>query len=432
MFDFAHLPPHWTAEEEECVSEREEAVGKMEVGKVFYFVSMCCLWQTRKEVTSFFLISNALYVFAFYTLMIHQVMSFVSSYKLLLIILQHGWTSSWCTKHFPSRPTYLWGENIMQRFHVHFMNINLDFKFPFLSFRLIFISKLFVSVLLNFCDSYPTLTLTLPLTPTIHPSIHFLFGARSQGQLSEHEDPDFPFPGHFLQFGEDWKAFPGQPSDIVTPVYPGSSFRPGGIRYRCLSHLSWLLSMWRSSGSTPSSSRVTELLTLSIREHPATLRRKLTSAACIQVLILSATTQMFMTIGEGRNVDWPVNQELCLSAQVSLHHDRLIHWLHYCRHCTDLPVNLTLHAALTREQNPKILELPHSRQELSPNQEGASQLFPVENHGLRLGGADSHPSRFTLGCKPPQDMLEVLARRSQQDNMVYEKQRWNPWLINDT
>ena len=37
---------------------------------------------------------------------------------------------------------------------------------------------------------------------------------------------------------------------------------PGGIRYRCLSHLSWLLSMWRSSGSTLSSFRVTELLTL--------------------------------------------------------------------------------------------------------------------------------------------------------------------------
>ncbi|MED6262006.1 hypothetical protein ATANTOWER_013228 [Ataeniobius toweri] len=43
----------------------------------------------------------------------------------------------------------------------------------------------------------------------------------------------------------------------------------------CPSHLNWLLSMWRSSGSTPSSSRMSKLLTLSLGECPATLRRKL-------------------------------------------------------------------------------------------------------------------------------------------------------------
>ncbi|MED6281919.1 putative glutamine--tRNA ligase [Characodon lateralis] len=49
----------------------------------------------------------------------------------------------------------------------------------------------------------------------------------------------------------------------------------------------WLLSMWRSSGSTPSPSRMAELLTLSLRECLATLRRKLISAACIRDLVLS-------------------------------------------------------------------------------------------------------------------------------------------------
>ena len=39
---------------------------------------------------------------------------------------------------------------------------------------------------------------------------------------------------------------------------------------------------------------MTELLTLSLRESPATLRRKLISAACTRDLV---------TIGEGRNVD---------------------------------------------------------------------------------------------------------------------------------
>ncbi|KAK3541733.1 hypothetical protein QTP86_002115 [Hemibagrus guttatus] len=67
--------------------------------------------------------------------------------------------------------------------------------------------------------------------------------------------------------------------------------RPGGIRNRCPSHPNCPLSMWRSSGSTPSSSRVTELLTLSLRERPATLRRKLISAACIWDLTLSVMTQ---------------------------------------------------------------------------------------------------------------------------------------------
>ncbi|MEQ2305618.1 hypothetical protein AMECASPLE_039613 [Ameca splendens] len=67
--------------------------------------------------------------------------------------------------------------------------------------------------------------------------------------------------------------------------------RPGGIQYRCPSHLNWLLLMWRSSGSTPSPSWMAELLTLSLRECPATLRRKLISAACIRDLVLSVMTQ---------------------------------------------------------------------------------------------------------------------------------------------
>uniref|UniRef100_A0A672HIV2 Nicotinamide/nicotinic acid mononucleotide adenylyltransferase 3 n=1 Tax=Salarias fasciatus TaxID=181472 RepID=A0A672HIV2_SALFA len=67
--------------------------------------------------------------------------------------------------------------------------------------------------------------------------------------------------------------------------------RPGGILTRCLSHLSWFHSMWRSSGSTLSSTLVTEVLTLSIRERPATLRRELISAACILDFVLSVMTQ---------------------------------------------------------------------------------------------------------------------------------------------
>ena len=49
------------------------------------------------------------------------------------------------------------------------------------------------------------------------------------GQLSEQGQPDFPLPSYFP------KAFPGQPSDIVTSACPGSSLGspPGGA---CLEH----------------------------------------------------------------------------------------------------------------------------------------------------------------------------------------------------
>ncbi|MED6241711.1 hypothetical protein ATANTOWER_024873 [Ataeniobius toweri] len=136
-----------------------------------------------------------------------------------------------------------------------------------------------------------------------------LSGTGSRGQQTQERHPDVPLPRHLLQLlREEPKAFPGQPRDIVPPACPGPSPRmsllpvgrawntsrgrhPGGIRYRCPSHLNWLLSMWRSNGSTPSPSWMAELLTLSLKECPATLQRKLISAACIRDLVLSVMTQ---------------------------------------------------------------------------------------------------------------------------------------------
>ncbi|KAK0136585.1 hypothetical protein N1851_027270 [Merluccius polli] len=187
----------------------------------------------------------------------------------------------------------------------------------------------------------------------------------------------------------DPEAFPGQPRDIVSPACPGSSPGPptsgtcpehltreasGGILTRCPSHLIWLLSTRRSSGSTPSSSRMTELLTLSLRESPATLLRKLISAACTRDLVLS----------------------------LPLHHDGSMQSPHYYRRRTDPPVDLPLHPPLTREQDPEVIELLHLGQDLIPDQESALHPFPVEDHGLGFGGADSHPGR-----EPVQRELEV-------------------------
>ena len=145
---------------------------------------------------------------------------------------------------------------------------------------------------------------SLSIHPSIHPSSAASPGVGSRGQQLEQRNPDFPVPGHFLQlFRRDPEAFPGQPRDIVSPTCPGASpgsppsgtcpehlTREASRRHPNPSHLSWLLSMWRSSGFTPSPSQMTELLTLSLRESPDTLRRKPISAACIRDLVLLVTT----------------------------------------------------------------------------------------------------------------------------------------------
>ena len=115
---------------------------------------------------------------------------------------------------------------------------------------------------------------------SLHPSIFFhLSGAGSRGQLPEQGHPDFPTPdtsssssGRIPRHSEASRVTKS-PCSVGHARNTSRRRRPGGIQNRCPSHLSWLLSMWRSSGSTPSSSQVTQLLTLSLRERPATLRR---------------------------------------------------------------------------------------------------------------------------------------------------------------
>ncbi len=81
-------------------------------------------------------------------------------------------------------------------------------------------------------DDINTVCVTKNFNTVIHPSIFFCSsGAGSRGQQPEQGRPDFPLPRHLLQlFQEDPKAFPGQPSDVVTPACPGSSpgSPPGG------------------------------------------------------------------------------------------------------------------------------------------------------------------------------------------------------------
>ncbi|XP_077356903.1 uncharacterized protein LOC144003976 isoform X2 [Festucalex cinctus] len=97
------------------------------------------------------------------------------------------------------------------------------------------------------------------------------------GSSLRRDNPDFPLPSHSNQLRRrDPKASRetsslqrvlGRPRSLppvghARNTSPGR--RPGGTGTRCLSHLSWLLSMRRSSGSTPSPSGMNELLTLFI------------------------------------------------------------------------------------------------------------------------------------------------------------------------
>ncbi|KAK0145384.1 hypothetical protein N1851_015733 [Merluccius polli] len=101
------------------------------------------------------------------------------------------------------------------------------------------------------------------------------------------------------------------------------------------------------------------------------------------------------------------------SFSLHLHHNGSVQSPHYCRCRTDPPVDLPLHPPLTREQDPEVLELLHLGQDLIPDPESALHPFPVEDHGLGFGGADSHPGHFTLGCVPVQRELEVTPHNIQ-------------------
>ena len=113
---------------------------------------------------------------------------------------------------------------------------------------------------------------------------------------------------------------------------------------------------------------------------------------------------------------------------------KLVQSLHHCGCRTDPPINLPLHSSLTRKQDPEILELLHLGKDLIPNMERAFHPFPAEDHSLGFGGADSHPSRSTLGCESlqsrPDDANRTTSSAKSRDPILRSPNRTplTPWL----
>lgn len=101
-----------------------------------------------------------------------------------------------------------------------------------------------------------------------------------------------------------------------------------------------------------------------------------------------------------------------------LHHTGQAQSLHYCRQLTDLPVDLLFHFPLRTwlrgNWTSPLQDLLHA------------SSFPAESHGLRFGGAASHPGDFTLSCKLIKWELEVTKWWSIQDYIVCKDQTPDP------
>lgn len=109
------------------------------------------------------------------------------------------------------------------------------------------------------------------LLPLIHSSIfHRLSVVGSWWQQTKQGGPNLLLPSYFIQLFLGGGACPASspvlPTGYALNTSPGRC--PGAILTWCPSQL-WLFSNRRSSGSTLSSSRITEPLTLSLRNSPS-------------------------------------------------------------------------------------------------------------------------------------------------------------------
>ncbi len=231
--------------------------------------------------------------------------------------------------------------------------------------------------IVNICDTLFIVPYLFLNMLNIHPSIHPFSSsseARSQWQQAEEGSPGVLLLSNVFQLLlGDPKTFPGQMRYIIPPACSGST-QGYPTSWTCPENLQrkaprrhpdqmskppqlapfdmkeqWLyselpLDVWAPypiSKAEPS--------------HPA--EETHFTLLCLQSHSFSHYPKL-MTIGEGWSEDRLVNQKLCPPAQRPVHHYGPVQRMHFFWCCNNLPVNLTL----TREQDPKILELLRSRQ----------------------------------------------------------------------
>lgn len=174
--------------------------------------------------------------------------------------------------------------------------------------------------------------------------------------------------------------------------------------------------MQRSNGSTPSFSWMTDPLTQSLRERPATLWRILVLGAWIHDLVLS---ERRLT---GKSGSSPFTLALSLPQRSGTQ---------------TAPPPVELHLSLTHKQDAEIPELLHSRQDLSTNSERAkSTLFrwrtmALDMEVLILISATSH-SAANWPCTCWRSWLDETngptSRRARSRDEILWFPNWTPFL----
>ena len=219
---------------------------------------------------------------------------------------------------------------------------------------------------------------------TIHPFIfHCLSGVGSWGQQTKQGSPLSPSTSS--------SSSGGIVEGRVLKTSPGTFMR--AILTSCPNHFIWFLLDRRSSSPTLSFSRMAECLTTSLRENPAHFSLFYPHSRSFGHYL------KFVTICEGRNKNRPVNRELCLSAQLPPQQ------ISAKLASLQTPHQSTRSSAASISPNswtrPQGTWAPPLGGRSTPRPgEGTPPFFPAEKHVLKFGSADSHPGRFTLGCKP--------------------------------
>lgn len=166
---------------------------------------------------------------------------------------------------------------------------------------------------------------------------------------------------------------------------------------------------------------MSEPFTRSVRPSPAPLQRILISAACIHNLELPVPAQN-STIGEGLNVDRPVNQELRLVAQLCLHHSCLVQRLHYDSHYPKPPVYLplTIFSALVSSRRIQRNWRCCSWDTWTPNQPTFT----------RFCCADPHPSRYTFPVINREEDNKTTSSAKKNRDVILRLPSWtHSWTL---